>query len=380
MAGRMRFGYDPGMSPPAPRILDIGEIPLMREGYPETTEYWSTEPEPSAPIGPEDRVVTATTLPRLARRLADPSLDLIVVQPTNHAPWSWQWLGRSLFRRSALRGRIPFFRAFGQEMLRGRLAAPLAVWDWEEQPFIFSHNIFLLDRATLFFKRELPPDHWRVFMGSAHYRVPTPRFRRIEKHRARIAKLRPISLGLPRGRLHQPTARPLPASEKTADVFFTGRVHDSTIVRQRGLEEIKALRARGLRVDVPDNNLPLAEYLNRCARAWLVWSPEGFGYECFRTYEAALCGSVAVINRQTVDRHLPLREGEHCFYYDVEPGGLTRTIEAALKNRERLLTMGVAAREFVLAHHTLAALARYVAETTLAAAGRGPLQDQSRCA
>ncbi|MGH6767766.1 MAG: glycosyltransferase family protein [Xanthobacteraceae bacterium] len=354
----------------APKILDIGEAPLMREAYPATTEYWSTEPVTSVPMGPQDRTVDAATLPRLMRRLADPSLDLIVVQPTNHAPWSLSWLVRSLFRRSTLRGTMPFFRAFGQELLRGRFGAPLAVWDWEEQPFVFRHNTFLLDRATLYFKRELPPDHWRVFMGSQHYRVPTARFRMIEQNRARVAKLRPISLGVPRGRLDLPTARPLPASEKTADVFFTGRVEDSTTVRQRGLEEMKALRAKGIRVDVPENNLALTDYLDRCARAWLVWSPEGYGYECFRTYEAAICGSVPVVNRQTVERHRPLRDGEHCFYYDVEPGGLTRTIETALADRDRLMAMSAAAREFVLANHTLAALARYVAETTLASAGR----------
>ena len=75
-----------------------------------------------------------------------------------------------------------------------------------------------------------------------------------------------------------------------------------------------------------------------------------------------------MINRQTVEQHRPLRQGEHCWYYDIEPGGLTHAIESALQDRERLLAMGRAGREFVLEHHTPAALARYVAETTLAAA------------
>jgi hypothetical protein len=356
------------MSTAGLKILDIGELSLMREAYPDTTEFWCTAPQAVEPAHPQDRIVSAATLPALARSLRDPSLDMIVVQPTNHSPWHWQWLIRSVFRRSALQGRIPYFRAFGQELTRGTLGAPLAVWDWEEQSFIFRHNIHLLDRATLYFKRELPPDHWRVLMGSQHYRVPTSRFRLSERNRARIAKLRPISLGLPPGRERQPSARPRPPSEKTADVFFTGRIQDSSTVRQRGLEEIMALRAKGIRIDVPDNNLPLPDFLERCARAWLVWSPEGHGYETFRTYEAALCGAVPVINRQTVDRHRPLRDGDHCFYYDVEAGGLTRAIEAALTDRERLSGMGLAAREFVLAHHTQAALGRYVVETTLAAA------------
>jgi glycosyltransferase involved in cell wall biosynthesis len=253
-------------------------------------------------------------------------------------------------------------------MIRGRVTAPIAVWDWEDSPFIFRHNQFLLDRATLFFKRELPIDHWRVFMRTVHERLPTPRFRLLEKQRRRVAKLRPISLGLPRGREALPAARPVAADQKTSDVFFAGRVAGSSTVRERGLAELNALRGSGIRVDIPETPLPLDEYLARMARSWLTWSPEGYGYDCFRTYEAAICGSVPILNRQTVERHKPLRDGEHCFYYDVEEGNLAETITRALCNRDRLSQMARAARDLVLNDHTPAALARHIAETTLRAA------------
>ena len=355
-----------------PRILEISDFRMMPEAYPETVDHWSTlSPADFYNKGPRDNLVTMTSLPRLARALASPDYDLVVVQPGMFPPWHLQAISRSLFRRSALRGVIPYFRYFGPEMIRGRVSAPIAVWDLEEAPFICKHNLFLLDRATLYFKRELPPDHWRTFMGTVHHKVPTPRFRMLEKQRSRIGKLRPISFGLPFGRDKLPGAHPVPDGQKTADIFFTGRVKDSTTVRQRGLAELLALRDKGYRIDVPDNNLPLDEYLKRCARAWLTWSPEGFGYECFRTYEAAICGSVPVLNRQTLDRYNPLRDSEHCFYYDVEPGGLTRTLEQALSNRAKLSEMARAARVFVLAEHTYAALGRHVAETTLAFAASG---------
>jgi len=350
-----------------PRILEIGDLRLMREAYPTSTDHWSTSDWPiSEPDPKRDRFVTLASLPRLARALASRDYDLVVVQTGTFRPWQWQALSRSIFRRSALSGHIPYFRHFGQEMIRGRVTAPVAIWDWDEPPFIYRHNVFLLDRAALYFKRELPPDHWRVFMGTLHYKMPTPRFRLQEKHRRRIAKLRPISLGLPLGRERLPDARPVPDDAKAADVFFTGRVKGSTTVRESGLAEMLALRDKGYRIDVPENNLPLDEFLRRCASAWLTWSPEGYGYECFRTYEAAICGSVPVVNRQTVHRYNPLRDGEHCFYYDVEPGGLTHTLETALADRRRLSAMARAARDFVLKEHTQAALARYVAETTLA--------------
>jgi hypothetical protein len=355
----------------APRILEIGEHRLMREAYPGTTTHWSTAPTlADADHNPRDRLVTLASLPALRQALASNDYDLIVVQPGPFPPWHWQAIMRSLFRRSTLRGVMPYFRTFGQQMIRGRVAAPIAVWDWEDSPFIFSHNQFLLDRATLFFKRELPVDHWRVFMRTVHERLPTPRFRMLDKQRKRVAKLRPISLGLPSGRETLATARPVAAEQKTADIFFAGRVEGSSTVREHGLAELVALRDKGIRVDIPDQPLPLEEYLARIARAWLTWSPEGYGYDCFRTYEAAICGSVPILNRQTVERHKPLRDGEHCFYYDTEPGNLSATVTRALQDRGLLARMAHSARDFVLAEHTPAALARYVAATTLDAAGR----------
>ena len=74
------------------------------------------------------------------------------------------------------------------------------------------------------------------------------------------------------------------------------------------------------------SRLSLPEFYQRAARAWLVWSPEGLGWDCFRHYEAPACGSVPVINQPNIERHQPLVHGEHAFYYDRSPGELTRTI------------------------------------------------------
>ena len=43
---------------------------------------------------------------------------------------------------------------------------------------IARHNLFLLDRAKYFFKRELPVDRWQVFQRTGHVGLPGPRFRR----------------------------------------------------------------------------------------------------------------------------------------------------------------------------------------------------------
>ena len=141
-------------------------------------------------------------------------------------------------------------------------------------------------------------------------------------------------------------------------------------MRERGYAELLALRREGYAIDVSDSALPLDEYLARCARAHLVWSPEGFGWQCFRTYEAAICGTAPLCSRPGVERYRPLIEGVHAIYYDVEPGELTRAVKAALADPPRLRAIGAAAREHVQAFHTPAAIARHIVDAAAEIAGR----------
>ncbi len=354
----------------APKILEIGAAPYMWQAFPATTEFYSSWNDETLAAPANGRhIVSLAGLPSLARRLADPTFDLVVVHAPALGPWSGRALVRALFRRSLLRGNIPAFRGFGTELLRGRIAPPLAVLDLDDATGIARCNLFLLDRAALYFKRELPTDHWQVFAGTLHWRVPTPRFRAVQRNRERIAKLRPISLGLPFHVAERLGPSPPPDCEKTIDVFFAGRTHNSSTVRHRGLAELLALREEGYAIDVAECVLPVDEYLARCARAHLVWSPEGFGWQCFRTYEAAACGTPALCSRQAIERYRPLIDGIHAIYYDVEPGELTHTVRAALEDRDRLRAIGVAARKHVQAFHTPAAIARHVIEAIAEAAG-----------
>ena len=109
--------------------------------------------------------------------------------------------------------------------------------------------------------------------------------------------------------------------DKTADVFFAGDPRGLP-ARENGLAELARLRAQGVVVDVPDRRLDRQEFYQRCAGARLVWSPEGYGWDCFRHYEAAACGSVPLINYPSILRYRPLEDGTHCLYYAPEPGGL----------------------------------------------------------
>jgi glycosyltransferase involved in cell wall biosynthesis len=160
-------------------------------------------------------------------------------------------------------------------------------------------------------------------------------------------------------------------AEKTADVFFAGSV-EGLPVRERGLRELAALRESGLRVDIPETRLSRREFYARCAQAWLTFSPEGLGWDCFRHYEAAALGSVPVINYPSILRHAPMAEGVHCFFYSPEPGGLTDVVLRALSDKERLKRMASEASALVMRAHTPKALCDHVLAALGVYAAKGP--------
>lgn len=356
--------------PSAPKILEIGEVSRMRHAFPETTRFFSTfvrDSEQNKAAGAE--LVSARNLFSLTRQLSDPALDLIVVHASPHGPL--EGVVRTIFRRSALSGHLPILRNFTQQLLKRGARAPVAVLDLHDSPSIFACNLHLLETATLYFKRELPPDRWQLFTRAG--KIPSRRQRERAYYRNALSRVRPISLGMPDSMLgyHHPEHLP---ENKDIDVFFAGRLKSSSTLRERGARELNRLSSEGLRVEIHEDRLSPSEYRDRCARAWLIWAPEGYGWDCFRTYEAALAGSVPLVSRQTIERHAPLIDGEHCIYYDVEPGQLAQTVRRVLQNKEQLSRMAKAARQHVLQHHTPQALAQYVVNSTLSAA-RQPNQN-----
>jgi hypothetical protein len=337
-------------------IVEIGPRPFVALAYPGETLFYPSRAASEAPAHSQ----VLGSLGELWGALERADIDLIVVHPSFSPPWSIRHLHRSILSRRLLEGRSPLFRAAAPELLRWRGKAPIVVLDHEDLPVINRNNLFLLDRSGVYFKRELPVDHWRVFTKTAHANLPTPRFRTRRRALERVGKLRPISLGLPTkaaGLLPQPD-RP-----KTADVFFAGRIDGSSTLRTRGHAELKAMQAQGVIVDIPEAPLPLEAFYERCAAARIVWSPEGFGWDCYRHYEAAACGAAVLINTPTIDRYAPLIGGEQAIYYDPEPGGLTRAVTAALSDPDALARIATAGRAHVMARHTVDALARYVVET-----------------
>ncbi|MCW5980645.1 MAG: glycosyltransferase [Bryobacteraceae bacterium] len=109
--------------------------------------------------------------------------------------------------------------------------------------------------------------------------------------------------------------------------------------------------------------MPHQEYLERCARAWLTWSPEGYGWECFRHYEASLCRSVPILSQPGICRYQPLLDGRHAWYYRPEGESLREVVVKALADKAALESMARAACEHALRFHTQRRACDYILET-----------------
>lgn len=348
-----------------PRILEIGEYSLFGRVWPERTLCLWTGHAPedieSAPHEPFAPRHFRTVL----RALRTGEFDLVACYPPADPPWAPRFVA-ALAGRHGYRAGPLLLRHLGPFLALRQTTTPVAIVDLADDPVIMRHKIRLLDRSRAYFKRELPADHWKAFLRTSGRRLPTPRQRQSARMRRRIEKLHPLSLGLTPDRIAAITGSG--PAEKTVDVFFAGRVESSSTVRSEGVTQLEDLARRGYRIDVARERLSPADFYARCARAWLAWSPEGYGWDCFRHYEAPLCGTVPVINHPAIHRHAPFEGGVHCLYYGVEGADLARVIVAALADKPRLTRMAAAARVHVLRHHTVERLCEYVVATCLGAA------------
>lgn len=251
--------------------------------------------------------------------------------------------------------------ATGRSFPYSRLSVPLVGMDMCDSMIIDNSRFRVLEKCVCFFKRELPQNQSNAFLYTTPKTENSCNVTNMEFFRNAIKKLRPISLGID----HAVAARcaTFSGATKKTDVFFAGKLANR-LNRQAGLAQLERLKAEGYSIDIALEELPLEEFLRRCAQSHLVWSPEGNGWDCFRHYEAAAVGSVPLMQMPTIHRHAPLVDNEHGIYYYIEGDHLAFRVRQALQNRARLMEMGRAAQQHVLKHHTYEALGRYVVEET----------------
>jgi len=344
---------DPGL-----RILEIGEFSLFKKCVPEQTTFIFTGANPRL-------------LPKVAHRVFSPAVLFEVLQGLRRRDWDllfcyapalplWDCRRGASGALSMLARLIFRFRSLGTYLARSA-GIPLVVLDFNDTLSVPIPGLPLLDRSIVYFKRELPLDPAKALFNvvprfRTHKRVMTSSF--FERNKS---KLRPISAGVPEETAQ--LAKDL-RPEKTVDVFFAGSPMNSEI-RRRGFDELKALGERGYVIDISSGGLSKRDYLDRCARSWLTWSPEGYGWECLRHYEASLCGSVPLLSAPGITRYAPLEDRIHAHVYADRPGGLVRAVETALSQKPALSLMAARAREHVLAHHTHARICQHMVASSL---------------
>lgn len=144
-------------------------------------------------------------------------------------------------------------------------------------------------------------------------------------------------------------------SEKDVDVLFVGAVNSPERVECR---RVLASLGESVRVAAPEERLSFEDYCRLTARAWLTISPQGYGYNGFRHYEAMLLGSIPVINRPEPPVVHDFVDGRNCLLY--EPGRLRERIEAALADRRGVEAGLDDLRQFALARHSVPAVGAYL--------------------
>lgn len=304
------------------RFLEIGHYALFARVWPAETKHFWTGRHPSDRIGDASVWWGPGRLRELKSALCHGDWSVAFC----HAP------DRHLRIQTGL-------ALFAFRLVARYARDPLVLLDLNDEIPVVRQGLRLLDRATLYFKRELPIDRNRLLPSGAR-----PEDRALLERN--LGKIRPISIALGPWRI-APAPDPLPA--KRTDLFFAGTVRNPN--RKTGIQALKRLSQRGVRIDLVEGRIDREEYLRRTAEARLVWSPDGVGWDCFRHYEAGAMGSVPVMPWPWIEPFHPFRDAETALYYDPDGDDLERVVTSALRDPDRLVRMGEAARRHVLAHH-----------------------------
>lgn len=244
-----------------------------------------------------------------------------------------------------------------------RLGIPWALMERNDQCLLREGNHLLFSQATRVFVRELRQNRYEIFQcyreGSHQMHLWPKAFRWGPRVDLDLEKILPISLGWKGTGISDATC-----ADKIHDIIFCGKQSMRT-PRMAAVDELQASSSRyGWRFFHPER-LSQQEFYRECGRAWLCLSPSGNGWDCYRHYEALLTGSVPVINYPWIERYAPLEDGKHCLFYSVERGHLTRVVQQALGQKERLRAMAKAGGERVRKYHSDEALRNYVIHETL---------------
>ncbi len=237
---------------------------------------------------------------------------------------------------------------------------PVIVVDREDRPVIDNSRFPWLDLCTHYFKRELPTNPNNAFLYTTDKTEDSGNISRQPFFQRVIPKLKPISIGIT-NELFEKLEKIRP--QKEIDLFFAGGIINRPN-RKIGAAELSRLQSEGYKVLISDRKLSKAEYYQLATKSLICWSPEGFGYDCYRTYEVAALGSVPLLKAPPITCYKPFKNHESGIYYLHESLDLYDAVKSALQNREALVKMGADAREHVRHHHTESKIAEHLIQAS----------------
>jgi hypothetical protein len=339
------------------RVLEIGQDGFFHVLFPDRTTFYFCSVSWRRLRDQPEHALRVRDMPKLWRQVARGEYDLIVLSSLKKVLWHPDL---PLFRNlsSLLKHLLcpPSLGPYLVAWLARRHGIPAVAHDRDDTMLISAANFYFFPRIRCFFKRELPQNQWHVFLSTTSRNGDASNIRRQPFFRDALTKVRafPLNVGPPVYEFP-----PVTAAQKTADIFYCGD-NPKTTVRSEGVKVLARLADFGIRVDLPTERLPQEEFYRRMAAAWLVWSPEGSGWECSRHAETLVHGSVPVINYPTIYRYKPLVDGAHAFYYGCEEDHLIQVVRKALEDKAALLRMVEAGRAHLQQHYTAPRIADYV--------------------
>ena len=246
--------------------------------------------------------------------------------------------------------------------LFGKLGIPFILLDRGDLPNMGYPNFYGYVHACTVFMREMPLNRFHAFSNQYFgEEVPLgPPFS--VKYRLDPGKLMPLSIGIPDSNVQQifsvldDRGRP----EKTFDLTLIGS--ESSWERRRVMSGLEKLKLAGYKIFF-GNQFPFKDYVEILARSWLVLSPPGNSYECWRHYEIPLAGAVPLLAVPTIFRQAPFRPNIEALYYFPDAEDFYEVAVNALRDKDRLRMIAEQGARSVLANHVWSKQREHILQT-----------------
>ncbi|MES2709534.1 MAG: glycosyltransferase [Verrucomicrobiota bacterium] len=339
------------------RIL-VADLLDGRKGNSEVTHFFSAPNADFFALGsPRHSPVESLNFPEVRRRIAAGLYQAAFIgRPVRF--WNpRKATGRNLihFGRSLFSGGGPFTLSSLLGLLKAG-GVPVAGVDFSDRPIVDNSRFPILEAAEFYFKRELPLNPANAFLYTSDKAEDTGNIARIPFFIRNMHKQLPAHLGIRDAHFEKLGKYSGP---RDTDIIFAGSVRNRPL-RETGMKVLHRLKAEGFRVIATDQKFSKDEYYALVARSRLCWSPEGFGFDCYRTYEAAALGCAPVLKTPPIHQSHPYLHGESALYYRHESVDLYDVLKTALTGGRPLEEMGRAARIHTERHHCSSRVVDYM--------------------